>query len=442
MTEMTTPAGSEKGVRMKLTKTRVEALPVPADGQALYWDTDAKGFGVRVSASGKRSYIVQGRVNGKSRRFTLGPHGVLTCDQARQRALATMLGMRDGTDPLAQKKAAAAHSVTLREVMMDYIAHKRTKHGALRPLSKADIEKHVTKTFKDWADEPVAKITRDACVKAFRELSKTAPAQANQAFRNLRALLNWARETNATPDGDYPLLPVNPVTTMFRSTQWNPEKPRKGRVPFDRIGAVWSALRAKSNPQANDPTTCTGADLISFLMLTGARITEGASLKWEDVMLDEKVPSFTFQQTKNHNAITLPMSVQMVQLLKGRLAVRREDEPYVFPSGHGKKSGYMKDPRAMFDRVSEVAGIHLSAHDMRRTFLSVAYACHIEMWRAELLTNHVSGSAGTVTVRHYTETSDLRYLLPEVQSIADYITTAPTEVEAGDANEASKQADD
>lgn len=430
MTEITTPAGSEKGVRMKLTKTRVEALPVPAEGQALYWDTDAKGFGVRISASGKRSYIVQGRVNGKSRRFTLAPHGVLTCDQARQRALATLLGMRDGSDPLVQKKAVAAHSVTLRDVMADYIAHKRTKHGPLRPLSKADVEKHVTKTFKDWADEPVVKITRDACTRRFRELSKDTPAQANQAFRNLRALLNWARETNATPDGDYPLLPVNPVTAMFRSTQWNPEKPRKGRVPLDRIGAVWSALRAKANPQANAPTTCTGADLISFLLLTGARITEGASLKWEDVRLDEKVPSFRFQQTKNHNAITLPMSIQLAEVLRGRLAVRRAGEVYVFPSGRcegggGKKSGHMKDPRALFALVSAVAGMHLSAHDMRRTFLSIAYACNVEMWRAELLTNHVSGSAGTVTVRHYTETSDLRYLLPEVQSIADYITTAP-----------------
>lgn len=426
---LTTQAEQASG-RFKLTKTKVEALPVPSEGQALYWDTDAKGFGVRVNATGTRSYIAQGRVNGKTRRFTIGPHGLLTCDEARKRALSTLLGMRDGVDPKAEKKRAAAHGVTLREVMADYLAHKRTKHGPLRPASKADIEKHVTKSFKDWADQPVVNITRDACVKTFRELSKGAPAQANQAFRNLRALLNWAREQNSTPEGEYPILPVNPVTAMFRSAQWNPEKPRRGRIPLDRVNAVWQMLRAAADPQTNADATCTAADLISFLLLTGARITEAASLRWEDVHLEDKVPSFRFGTTKNHNVITLPMSLQMVALLKGRLEQRRKSESYVFPSNGGTKAGHMKDPRAMFDRVSELAGLHISAHDLRRTFLSVAHALNIEIWRSELLTNHVSGTAGTVTVRHYTETSDLRYLLPEVQRIADHITTQVKEPDA------------
>ncbi len=414
----------ERAVRMKLTKTRVESLPVPATGQALYWDTDTRGFGVRLSASGKRSYIAQGRVNGRTRRFTLGPHGLLTCEKARQRAMATLLDMRDGVDPRARRKASAAHGITLREVMVDYLEHKRTKHGALRPSSKADINRHVSVTFKDWADQPVVNITRDLCVRKFRDLSKTGPAQANQAFRNLRALLNWARESHATPDGDYPILPINPVTAMFRSAQWNPEKPRRGRVPLDRVNAVWSTLRGLADPETNTSMNCTAADLISFLLLTGARITEAASLRWADMMLDDMVPAFRFSETKNHNAITLPASTQMVALLKGRLAARHGDDPYVFASAtRSGKPGYMKDPRAMFRHVSEVAGLHLSAHDMRRTFISVAHACGIEMWRAELLTNHVTGSAGSVTVRHYTETSDLRYLLADVQRIADMISS-------------------
>ena len=415
----------ERAIRVKLTKTRVESLSVPDDGQALYWDTDTKGFGVRVSASGKRSYIAQGRVNGRTRRFTLGPHGLLTCEKARQRAMATLLDMRDGLDPRAQRKASDAHGITLRQVMADYLEHKRTKHGPLRPSSKADINRHVSVTFKDWSDEPVVNITRDLCVRKFRDLSKTGPAQANQAFRNLRALLNWARESHATPDGDYPILPINPVTAMFRSAQWNAEKPRRGRVPLDRVNAVWSTLRGLADPETNTPMNCTAADLISFLLLTGARITEAASLSWADVMLDDKVPAFRFSETKNHNAITLPASTQMVALLKGRLAARHGDDPYVFASPtRSGEAGYMKDPRRMFRRVSEVAGLHLSAHDMRRTFISVAHSCGIEMWRAELLTNHVSGSAGSVTVRHYTETSDLRYLLPDVQRIADAISEA------------------
>lgn len=70
---------------MKLTKTRIEALPTPVTGQAFYWDWEdvPNGFGVRVTAPGARSYILQKRVDGKSKRITLGAHGDITCDQAK-----------------------------------------------------------------------------------------------------------------------------------------------------------------------------------------------------------------------------------------------------------------------------------------------------------------------------------------------------------------------
>lgn len=69
---------------MKLTKSKVENLPIPAAGQAFHWDEELRGFGVKTLPSGKRVYVVQGRVAGKSRRVTLGTHGVLTCDEGRR----------------------------------------------------------------------------------------------------------------------------------------------------------------------------------------------------------------------------------------------------------------------------------------------------------------------------------------------------------------------
>jgi integrase len=78
----------------------------------------------------------------------------------------------------------------------------------------------------------------------------------------------------------------------------------------------------------------------------------------------------------------------------------------------------MKDARGTMQRVSEIAGMHLHNHDLRRTFVAIAIECGVEIWKAELLTNHIPN---TVTLRHYTETSDLRYLRPEVQRIGDWI---------------------
>ena len=60
---------------MKLTKTVVERLQAPAQGYTLHWDRELKGFGVRVTARGVKTFILQRRVNGKDRRMTIGRLG-------------------------------------------------------------------------------------------------------------------------------------------------------------------------------------------------------------------------------------------------------------------------------------------------------------------------------------------------------------------------------
>ncbi|CAE34501.1 tyrosine-type recombinase/integrase [Bordetella bronchiseptica] len=403
----------------KLTKQVVDGLPTPATGQAFHWCSVTPGFAVRVTASGAKSYIVQGRVNSKTCRYTIGPCELLGTDEARKRALARLLEMHDGMNPQVERKRRQAQGVTLREVMEDYVENKRTKHGTLRDSSQADIKRCVTQHLADWADKPVASITREACVKRFRELSATAPTTANQVFRNLRALCNWARETNVAPDGSYPILPINPVVQAFKSVTWNKEVTREEFVPLAKVGAVWNMLAERSNAQIYTTADVTAAHLVMFLILTGARIGEGSALHWKDVRLDDEVPSFTFTQTKNHNEVTIPLSTQLHALLAARYSARRPDEEYVFPSRTGTREPHMQDARGTMQRVSKIAGLHLHNHDLRRTFLAIAIECGVEMWKAEILTNHLPQ---TVTLKHYTQTRDLRYLQADTQRVADWIT--------------------
>lgn len=414
-------AGAAKGAAIKLTKTKVEALPLPTDkDQAFYWDSETKGFGVRVTANGSRSYIVQRPVHGKTRRFTLGPHGVLTCDEARRRAMAKLLEMMDGIDPRQEKRRTAAQSETLSEVMEDYVEHKRTKHGPLRPTSKADIRTCVVSIFSDWADKPVAGITRDACITRFRELSKTAPTQTNKAFRNLRALLNWAREKNANSDGTYSILHVNPVSQMFKQgglTKWNPEKPRASRVPKDKIGDVWALLERCADPERNLAITCTGADLIGFMLLTGTRSSEACQLTWDRVKLDAEVPTYHLAVTKNHHPVTFPISTPLLKLLTRRRAAAIAGNDHVFPALRGKK-GHLGDPRAMFDAVSKVAGTHLHPHALRRTFEDIAQLVGVDSDKRRQLLNHL---ASDVHGTSYANNPDPSVLLPAVEAIGAWV---------------------
>jgi len=395
----------------KLTKNYIDKITAPADKEAFHWDDSLKGFGLRVTPTGKITYIVQGRVNGSSPRISIGPHGVFTVEQARDVAREHLRSMRMGIDPRAVAKKEAAQRVTLRDVADGY---KRDR--PLKDSSKAEIERHVTTTFESWLKKPLKDINREAVTKRFNEIKTKgttgngpAPAQANQAFAVLRALFNYAIREYREPDGS-PVLTDNPVDVLYK--KWAPLKPRTSRVPDSKVGAVWSFL-TKAREQAYNRDTLASIDLVMLLMLTGLRIGECSELTWDRVNLEEgwiHIPD-----PKNSNPVWLPLSTQAVQLLTTRQRVK--GSPFVFSSWG--KAGHIKDPRDTMKKVSEVAGTKITPHDLRRTFMTTGVASvGIDLHKVELLTNHVPKG---VTARHYLETSHLQYLKPETQRISDWI---------------------
>ncbi len=397
---------------MKLTKSRVESLPIPATGQSFLWDGELRGFGVRITSSGARSYIAQGRIAGKTRRITLGAHGRLTCDDARIKARAALVALDEGIDPQIEKKRTESLAVTLRDVAKVYCLERRTsKGGRLAESTKAGILKHINKSFGDWADYPVASITRDMCSKRFSELTVKGPTQANYAFRILRGLLNYAME--AYRPGGIPILPQNPVSVVSGKKMWNPNIAKNTRIPLEKVGAVWNLLQERRTSLAVLPSGQTGADMIAFLLLTGCRWSEAAELTWSRVNLDDG--SWYLPAPKNYNPVTFPLSSQAHAILTARPRIKGND--YVFPARG--KNGHIQDARGTMAEVSKLAGLHLSPHDLRRTFIAIGIALKIEMWKLKLLTNHIS--KGDVTLDHYTETNNLRYLSSEAEQITTWI---------------------
>jgi hypothetical protein len=104
---------------MKLTKTLVDKLACPKQGQAFYRDSQLKGFAVRVTP-GAKSFIVETRINGKVRRITLGQYGELTAEQARLEAKKLLGRIATGHDPIADKKESQLKGVTLAQTHHDY----------------------------------------------------------------------------------------------------------------------------------------------------------------------------------------------------------------------------------------------------------------------------------------------------------------------------------
>jgi hypothetical protein len=425
-----------------------------AKEQGILWCGSTRGLGMRLSArTGKRTYFLLYRVAGtnQERYINIGRHGdpwrLDTKDEhtdARMKAEAIRLEMRRGIDPVAERarrieerEKDKALNVTLREIMEHYLINRRTKHGPLRPKTKDGIRRCCEVDLKEWLDVPVQTITRNACLAKFTEMSARAPAVANLAMIYLRALLSHARELHAAEDGQYTILAVNPVTRMFKIRKPNPEKPRKTRIPLNKVGAVWAML-IKRRAEARNVLERTAVDWVCSMMLVGGRLTEMGSLKKTDVNLVNKTITLRGDVVKNHNELILPMSTVLHDILEARMKppetpssrmLRRRTpitSEYVFPSW-GKKSPYMTDARATFEAISKVAGTHIHPHALRRTAEDIAKAVKIDSDERRQLLNHL---ASDVHGASYSNDPDPEVLRPAVEAIAKYIVDNATIAEA------------
>ena len=90
---------------IKVTNRAVEKLTPPECGYIIGWDKEVKGFGIRATAAGVRSFIVNYRLRGDARRKTPGRYGALVADEARDKAKAWLRDVAEGIDPAKERQA-------------------------------------------------------------------------------------------------------------------------------------------------------------------------------------------------------------------------------------------------------------------------------------------------------------------------------------------------
>lgn len=409
---------------VKLTKTFVDKVPLPAAGNTTHWDDSVKGYGLRVSAAGKKVFVAQGRVLGKAVIVTIGAFGLYTEDQARKRAQATLQDMREGIDPRDAKRQDEAAKVTLQQVCDAYVG----RPGKLKASSAHEMKRHVTKVFKAWKDKPIASITRDMVKERHSELvekglngKKGAPASANASMVTLRVLFNFAMDEYRRADGKA-IIDHNPVGALKH--HWAKLGTRTERyIDKGKVGLVWNKLIAERETTRSRDALA-GIDLTIFLLLTGARRDEAAGLTWASVNIEDDPAKcwWHLDDRKRGDPIWLPLSSQAIALLKLRPRQKLEDgteSPFVFPSWG--KTGRIMDARSAMATVGEIVGKHLSLHDLRRSFTNIAMRqCRIEKFRTDMLTGHKPAQED-VTARNYLDLAHLDWLYPEVQQIGDWI---------------------
>ncbi len=399
---------------MRITKSVVDKLSSPHKGidgknkQTRIYDDILKGFGVRVTSAGSKSFFIEKRIGVKLRRITIGQYPALTVEQARKEAQKLLGMIATGIDPLLQKQESKVKSITLQQVFNDYLEARKS----LKPTTIRDYRSIIEKSFKHWKDKPLANITKDIVGKAHKELGEKSEARANLAMRLLRALFIFAAGEYENAKGES-LFVDNPVRRLSHTRAWFKINRRTSVIKHHELSLWYQALdEVRSTlPYQTTPIIC---DYLLLILFTGLRRTEAATLKWQQI--DFKSKSLTVDDTKNHNPHTLPLSDFLYELLKNRYVNRLPDNPYVFP-GSGAH-GYLVEPRKVMGHITRISNVDFTLHDLRRTFITIAESLDIPAYALKKLLNHNMKhdvTAGYIII-------DVERLRQPMQLIANQIT--------------------
>jgi integrase len=363
--------------RLKLTQRVVDRLPAPdpSGKQVLHWDEQLRGFGVLCSGvSTAKSYVVQRDLpDGRTRRVTVAACNVLTLDAARRQAEGTLADFYRGIDP----KHGRRGTVTLTQTLDDYLAARK----GLRPNSERLYRWAVGQHLAPWADRPLRDITPEMVEARHRAIAaevsasgKRGTVTANTAMVTLRVLWNFAAERIAD-------LPKNPVTRLRR--QWYPVERRSRMVKAEQLPVFYDAVLALPNPIVRD--------FVLLLLFTGARSTEATTLLWTDVDFHARTIHIEGTRTKTGQPLDLPMVDVVHDMLVARRALG--DAKFVFPSRG--PDAHIKGAQHAFAIITEATGIAVSAHDLRRTYMTIAESCDISPLALKALVNHSLGRGVT-----------------------------------------------
>jgi integrase len=283
-------------MRAKITKRLVDATSADR-GALLVWDTEVKGFGLKVTPTGAKTYLVQYRMGGRgspTRRFTIGTHGSpWTPDLARDEALRLLGAVKGGQDPMEAKSERRAAAERARH------AEERRAERTFAAVTALFIERHAStrrsgremarllrrEVLPSWAERDIAAIDRAAvCALLDGLIDRRAPALANKVLDTVRSLLSFAVHRG--------VIAANPAMGLPAPAP----KVARDRVLNDgELIAVWHAADALGYPFG---------PLVKLLILTGQRRDEVAGLRWAELSLDDpNGPTWTLPKERAKNGV-------------------------------------------------------------------------------------------------------------------------------------------
>jgi integrase len=339
-------------MRGKITKRSVDALNLTAGGaEAVLWDIELKGFGVRLQRGGAKSYVLHYRVGtGRGaplRKLTIGRHGSPWAPKQARAEAKRLLGLvAQGKDP-AGAKAEAKAAPTVAELAARFLAeHAEAKRKASTAREYRRLLEHVV--LPAIGKRKVADVTRRD-VERLHQTRRETPTEANRSVACLSAMFNIAERWGLRPDGSNPC----------RHVEKFPERRRERFLSAEEQARLGDALAAfNGSPYA--------VAAVKLLVFTGARLGEVLGLKWEWVDFERGEARLPDSKTGAKTFHLPPPALAVLAELP-----RLDGNPHVVAGA--KKGAALVNLEKPWRAIRAMAVLDdVRLHDLRHAFASVA----------------------------------------------------------------------
>lgn len=327
----------------KLTKRIVDSAKYEGEGntKCIIWDSALTGFGLRVYPSGKKSFILSYRQNGRKRLLSLGKYGVYTVDEARELAIDKLAEINRGEDPVEEKRRQSK-AQTFAELCEVYLDRYAKAHKKSWKEDERRINNHLLPV---WRHHLVTSLSRHDIATLHNKIGSDRPYEANRTLALLSKMFDLAIE--------WGILEETQANPASRVKKFKEEK-RDRYVKSDEMPRLLEAVQREKNVYARYA--------ILMYLLTGMRKSELLGVKWKDVDFERK--EIRLADTKAGRVHYVPLSSSAEKILKEM--PRTLKNPYVFAGS--KEGSALVNIRKPWLRIREEAGLgDVRLHDLRRT---------------------------------------------------------------------------
>jgi integrase len=329
----------------RLTKRTVDAA-APSLERYIVWDTELKGFGLRVEPSGTKSFLIRYRSNGRKRFLSVGRYGPLAPDVARGLAKGLLASVDCGQDP-ADDRLKNRQALTVRDLAARFLAEHV---DAKRKRSTADHYRSAIELYllPKLGARKAYDLTRMDLARLHLSM-KHIPYRANHVLAVVASMYSFGSKHGLVPDG------VNPALGIERY----PEPRRERFLSSDELARLGEAFRRLELEGRHG----SGIAALRLLLFTGARLREILNLRWENVDLERGMLFLPESKTGRKTIVLSAPAIAVIESLERNgtfvISAKIFDQP----------RADLKKPWAATIKLADLPKLRI--HDLRHSFASV-----------------------------------------------------------------------